>query len=306
MKHSVRAALFCLGAALVSVTAQTGKSPQEEKLPSSTPIAVAGDWVITLGDLESRINQAMPQFRSRFATAEGRRMLLNSMIDNRLLYQEAIRQRLDQDPGIRERLQSFAEQLYSAELSKRLLQGVAVSDQETRGYYDAHPEEFTTPEQVRARHILLKTAEEAAAVLKQLQKGGRFDELAKTRSADSRTAPNGGELGWLRRGVMDPEFDKAAFGLEIGKLSGVVATGLGFHIIEVEEKRAAQVNPFELEKIRIIGQLKGAKQNQVYAEFKQKLRADARVVIRDELLQPQAQTQPDATSRGIQPAPLKP
>jgi peptidyl-prolyl cis-trans isomerase C len=317
MKRSICVALLCLGAASPDVEAQAVKpehnvtSPaataaREGQPPANAPIATAADWVITLADMESRMNQAMPQLRSRFATADGRRLLLNNMIDSRLLYMEAVHRGLDKDPVLRDRLQSFAEQLLSSELSKRLLQDILVGEQEAKAYYDAHPEEFTTPEQVRARHILLKTEAEADEILKLLKQGSKFEDLARSRSTDTRTAPTGGELGWFRRGVMAPEFEKAAFRLEIGALSGAVAGSFGFHIIQVEEKRAEQINPFDLEKIRIMNQLKGSKQREIYEAFKKKLRADAGIVIREDLLQPEGQITPETTSRAPQPAPIRP
>ena len=315
MKYSVSMALLCLATAFPCILAQSIPPAQAapgipaekaEKIPPSTPIAIAGDWIITLGDLQNRINQALPQIRSRYNSAEGRLQLINGMIDNRLLYLEAVQRGLDKDPVLRDRLQSFAEQLYGAELTKRLFQDITVSDQEAKAYYDAHPADFTTPEQVRARHILLKTEPEAAEVLRQLKQGTPFEELARSKSIDSRTAPAGGELGWFARGVMAPGFEKAAFGMEKDAISGVVASGFGFHIIQVEDKRLEQMNPFEIEKIRIISQLRMSKQRGVLETLKQKLRSDARVVIREELLQPVSQSSPDTTSRMLQTVPIKP
>lgn len=275
------------------------------KLDPSTPIAVVGNSVITLGDLEYRISQTMPQFRVRFSSAEGRRMLLNTMIDSRLLYEEAVRRGMDKDPVLRERLQAYTEQFLGGELTKKILQEITATEQEAKAYYDSHPQEFGIPEQVKARHILLTSEEEAKGVLKQIQEGASFEELARSKSKDDRTAANGGELGLFRRGVMAPEFEKVAFELQPGAISGVVATGTGFHIIQVEEKRPAQLNSFESEKLRVMNKLKVQKQRDSYEAFKNQLKQDAKIVIREELLQPQEVTVPEATSRGARPSPAR-
>lgn len=92
-----------------------------------------------------------------------------------------------------------------------------------------------TAEQVRARHILVRTQEEAESILEQLENGGDFVELAKKYSIDETSRDNGGDLGFFPRGVVLPEFEEVAFALDVGERSGVVETPFGYHIIEVLE-----------------------------------------------------------------------
>ncbi len=97
----------------------------------------------------------------------------------------------------------------------------------------------TTTEQVRARHILLATEQDARDALALLKEApATFQDVAKARSTDDSNKDQGGDLGWFARGVMAPEFEAAAFALEPGQISDVVTTTFGFHIILVEEKDA--------------------------------------------------------------------
>ncbi|MDW8102262.1 MAG: peptidylprolyl isomerase [Anaerolineae bacterium] len=92
----------------------------------------------------------------------------------------------------------------------------------------------STAEQVRARHILLESEEEARKVLEELKQGADFAELARKYSKDEATRENGGDLGWFPKGEWDPAFDAVAFSLKVGEISDVVRTSMGYHIIKVE------------------------------------------------------------------------
>jgi len=124
------------------------------------------------------------------------------------------------------------------------------SQNEIQQYYNAHQSEYETPEQARARHILIKVAPGADAktdaaakakaegILKQLQNGGNFAELAKKNSDDPGSKDSGGELGFAQRGTMVPEFDNAIFTQKIGDTK-VIKTQFGYHVVQVEERQAA-------------------------------------------------------------------
>ncbi len=126
------------------------------------------------------------------------------------------------------------------------------TDAQLQAEYTARRNDFQTPERVRARHILVKsdatndTAMKAKAegILKQLQ-GGDFAALAKANSDDPGSKEQGGELGFLVRGQTVPEFDKAAFSLNVGQTSGLIKTTYGYHIIQVEQHEQARLQPIE-------------------------------------------------------------
>lgn len=124
------------------------------------------------------------------------------------------------------------------------------TQQEIQQYYTAHQSEYSAPEQARARHILIKVAQgadaktdaaakaKAEALLKQIDGGANFADLAKKNSDDPGSKDSGGELGFAQRGRMVPEFDKAIFTQKIGDTK-IVKTQYGYHIVQVEERQAA-------------------------------------------------------------------
>ena len=128
-----------------------------------------------------------------------------------------------------------------------------IAEEELRAYYDAHPEELTREEQVRARHILLRTdkrsVEEARAGIAdaraRIEGGEDFAAVAQEVSEDPSSAARGGDLGFFGRGRMVPAFEEAAFGAQPGELVGPVESDFGVHLLEVTERREGGRVPFE-------------------------------------------------------------
>jgi peptidyl-prolyl cis-trans isomerase D len=158
---------------------------------------------------------------------------------------------------------------------ERFTDQVAITDEEAQKYYDENAAEFAEPESVRARHILFRvsssTSEEekaairarAEAALARLNGGEDFAAVAIELSEDQSNAPQGGELGFFPRGRMVPEFEEAAFSVEPGKISGIVETDFGMHILKVEEKRPAGTRPLADVRAQIVGKLAEPKANEL-------------------------------------------
>lgn len=121
---------------------------------------------------------------------------------------------------------------------------IDMGEDETRYYYDTHIDRFEHPESIHARHILLKDEEEAKLVLKKAKRGADFAKLAGEYSTGP-TKDTGGDLGYFERGKMVPEFENAAFILEVGETSDIVKTQFGYHVIKVEDKRQPYTEEFE-------------------------------------------------------------
>jgi peptidyl-prolyl cis-trans isomerase D len=149
---------------------------------------------------------------------------------------------------------------------------VQVSEDQLRQLYDQQVERFRVPERAHVRHILIKTVDRPASEVPSLQKkaeellaklkgGADFAELAKKNSEDPGSAEKGGDLGWITRGQTVPEFEKAAFSLNLKELSGLIKTEYGFHIIQVLEREQARVRPFAEVRSELASE---AKRAQVY------------------------------------------
>jgi peptidyl-prolyl cis-trans isomerase C len=120
-----------------------------------------------------------------------------------------------------------------------------------RTVYEDATKQMTGEQEVRARHILVETEDEARGVAAELKKGTDFAELAKQKSKDPGAAAQGGDLGYFTKDQMVPEFAETAFKLDKGQLSDPVKTQFGWHVIKVEDKRARPVPPFEQVKDQI-------------------------------------------------------
>src|SRR5712675_73485 len=139
----------------------------------------------------------------------------------------------------------------------QIRQSVQVSEDMLKQQYMANIQQYQVPNRVHVQHILFMTVgkttdaeieevrKKAEDVLKQVRKGGKFEDLAKKYSEDPGSKAKGGDLGWITQGQTVPEFEKTAFSLSPGQVSDLVKTQYGFHIIKVLEKETAHTKPFE-------------------------------------------------------------
>ena len=148
----------------------------------------------------------------------------------------------------------------------------ALSDQALHQTYDDAVRSMGGQEEVRARHILVDSEDEAKSVLDQLKAGGDFATLAKDKSKDPGGAA-GGDLGYFTKEQMVPEFAEVAFKMYPGQVSNPVKTQFGWHIIKLEDKRTR--NPPEFEKVK--DQIETYLARKAQSDFIAKLRETAKV-----------------------------
>ncbi len=182
----------------------------------------------------------------------------------------------------------MAEELFT----KRTASIKPVSDSEAREFYDNNAERFVQPERLKASHILLTVDKdasdslraakkaEAQRILGEIKKGADFAEMARKYS-DCPSKQQGGDLGFFQRGQMVPEFENAAFGLKAGKMSDVVETPFGYHIIKTVERAPASTVPFDQAKQNIVQYLTEQKKQQALTSYFDSLRTAANVQIID-------------------------
>lgn len=162
-----------------------------------------------------------------------------------------------------------------------------VSDADAQAYYNAHLDQYKTPEQVKTRHILIAVAKGADAkadaaakakaedVLKQLKAGGSFGDLAKKYSDDPGSKDQGGELPMIATSSLDPAYAQAAMALNPGQTSGLVRSSFGYHIIQTEAKDTAHVKSFADVKASIVEQLQTQRSAAAAQNYAAQLAAEA-------------------------------
>lgn len=164
-------------------------------------------------------------------------------------------------------------------LNAKDLQGdIKVSDQEARDYYDQHQDQYRTAERRQVAHILIaqkddaSALKEAEALLSKLKSGADFAKLATQNSTDKLSARKGGELDWFEKGVMDPEFEKAAFALQkSGDLSTVVKSQFGYHIIKLLGIQPETSKSFDQVKADVLAKVRQDKSHELFLDKQQQL-----------------------------------
>jgi peptidyl-prolyl cis-trans isomerase C len=223
---------------------------------------------------ESEISDQMAALKQKFPSEKefsetlGRLKLTEADLKDQLSRDMAIKKAIDQEVASK----------------------ISISGDETKAFYDGHPDLFKTPEQVRASHILIKvdpnaTAEEKAKaygkieeIQKKLKNGDDFAGLAKEYS-ECPSSANGGDLDYFERGQMVPSFDKAAFEQKKGVVGDIVETQFGYHLIKVTDRKEAGTMSYDEMKDKIAQHLKQEKVNQQMSQYIDQLKSKGKIEI---------------------------
>lgn len=289
----------CILIVLAAIPAQGADDPV---------VARAGTQTYTLSDFNRWIGYHGDEAQAALAKdLKQRHALLKRVVVNRIIADYARAQGFDQRPAVRDKQALVVENFLATEYLEEVVAGtVKATDEEVQKYYEMNPDEFTTAEAVRASHILVqveRTApepERAAArarlegIQRRLLAGEDFATLARELSEDPGAKQNGGDLGFSPRGRMVPEFETAAFALTPGETSGVVETQFGFHLIRVEERRAAARQPLAAVHQQIATKIVRDRQGEAVNAFVEKATKDAGMELIIEPLIPQGNNAPAA------------
>lgn len=228
-------------------------------LAQTTPTPAATDPVIAkVNGIEIHrsqllaVRQGLPEQAQKLPIEQIYRQLLVRMEDNILVSQTARKAKLENDPEVKRQLALALEQIVSQVYITRYVQS-QISEDKVKKRYDELVKQQKPVEEVNARHILVKTEDEAKAVIADLKAGKDFAEEAKAKSEDPGTKANGGDLGWFTKEEMVPEFADAAFKLEKGQYTDTaVHTQFGYHVIKVEDRRMKPPPPYEQAKGEVL------------------------------------------------------
>ena len=282
-----------LSAALVAAaTAFGGWSVAAEP---NTPVAKVNGMEITQAEL--RFAEAEIGSELAGVPAESRRrVLIEYLIEAHLMAQAAEKAQLASGAEFDARMKYYRMRaLRDSYFESKVRDNVA--DGQAKTLYDERVKAIPVQQEVRARHILVKTEDEAKKIGNDISGGADFAEMAKKHSQDS-GGQGGGDLGYFTRGQMVKAFDDAVFSTEQGKISAPVQTEFGWHLIKVEDKRDRQPPSFDEVKDQITASLIQAKLQSTVQE----MRGAAKI----EILDPDVKKAVDAENAAASPDPAAP
>ncbi len=287
----------------------------EKKTVEPSPVLLQIDGrIVTLEDFRRQFEKTLPAGHSLSVeeTEDLQRSFLVQLIDRELTLAEAARLGVTLSPEeleamVGEYRRDYPEGAFEAQLAERgvsleawrreleegllmekvvrvaAYSGISVSDEEIAEYYQQHHDDFDRPAQARVRQIVVGSEEEGKRALEELRKGEEFAALARSLSL-SPDGEEGGDLGFIGRGEMPPEFDEAAFSLPIGELSGLVKSEYGYHILLVEERREALRLSLDAAREQVRALVRDTKEDLAYQQWLQDLRSRAAIEVNWSLL----------------------
>jgi len=226
------------------------------------------DLALAEEDLGAELQAASPEAK--------RDHLISYVTDIVLVTQAADKKKLADDPEFKRRLAFLRNKLLMGfELQEEVKS--AITDEAMHQTYEDAAKSMGGQDEVRARHILVESEEEAKAIVDLLKAGGDFAALAKERSKDPGAA-EGGDLGYFTKDQMVPEFAEVAFKMYPGQVSNPVKTQFGWHVIKLEDKRTKQPPDFG----KVKDQIESFLSRKAQTEFVSKLRQSAKIERLDE------------------------
>jgi peptidyl-prolyl cis-trans isomerase C len=230
--------LLALAAALLVVTPAAAQAPAAGAAQQDPVVArVNGAELHRSEVLAAR--QMLPAQVQQIPFEQVYPQLLDNLVTNLLASQAGRKQKLADDPEVKKRVQWAQDQIIEEVYLSRYIR-TAITDDKIKSRFDQFLKDQKPQDQVNAKHILVKTEDEAKAVIADLKNGGDFAAIAKDKSNDPGTKASGGDLGWFTKDEMVPEFADAAFKLQKGQYTETpIKTQFGYHVIMLVDRRTA-------------------------------------------------------------------
>lgn len=264
MKRMIIAAVAL---AATAAFAQQAAPDAAKNADAAKPVAIVNGETITKGWLDTIYAAMAPQMRRQYDENGGKGAFLDNYIRKRLLLQEAMKSGFDKKPDVKVVIDSARESALFDRYVRDVVAAAVVTEADIQSYYDQHRSEYATQEQMKLWHILIPTAgaqsrpkPEAAQRIQEINAKLREDILKSTANMDpaaaaritlsffknaarqyslDSSAVKGGDLGWMTRGNLDPQFEAAAVSTPVGTISPVVESVYGYHLIYVEATKPA-------------------------------------------------------------------
>ena len=208
-------------------------------------LATVGPLTVKESEVEEFL-LSLGQRGQAYNNPEGRKIILEQIIGNKLLLLDARANLMETEPEFKAELARVKESLLINYAGNKVISAVTVTDEELAAYYEENKDKLGGGETVNASHILVESEEKALAILADINSGKVSFEDAAREHSTCPSGQRGGELGDFGRGQMVPEFDTAVFEMQVGEITKApVKTQFGYHLIKLNSKNEASVPALE-------------------------------------------------------------
>ena len=199
---------------------------------------------ITEADIDAAL-VGMGAKGERYNTPDGRKMVLEQLINKKLFLADAAKNLYEYDPQFKAEFQKLKEDMLANFAIAKAVDGVRVTDEEAKKFFEENEKDLNSGESVSASHILVDSEEKAKEIKAEIESGAVSFEDAARKYSSCPSSEQGGALGEFTRGQMVPEFDEACFSMKVGELRGPVKTQFGYHLIKLNDKKEATPLKYE-------------------------------------------------------------
>ena len=261
----------------VVMAAEVG--PEEE-------LAVVAGTAIRRADLDDRMEVMPAYMREQFQSPQGKKRLLEGVVDEEIFLREAKATGLDKQEDYKQEVERVRRSILVKNYIDRVIQERSEpTEEEVALYYEEHKSDFGFNEYAKARHILVSNDDDARRIRQQLDDGADFAELAREHSLDMMSRDEGGLIAQVilpQRPVQGlgevPEFSRACFNMKQGDISVPIKTAKGYHIIKIEERGSNYVLPFEEAREDVVQRVRMDKRGEVQGNLLAELKTKYSVV----------------------------
>lgn len=240
---------------------------------------------ITAGQFLQKWSQLPAGIRTAYSGPNGKHDFLGELITRELLLQKARSMNLDRDHTLGERVEDFRERLLLEAVLRELVEKeIEVTEEEVTAYFTAHRDSLPLIDEARAAQILVKDDGEAKRLVYKLRHGADFSALARAHSLDAASKDRGGDLGTVRRGLLIPELEQVIFTLKPGRISDIVKSPYGYHIVRVQNRHSRKPLAVDEVKDDIRKQILKEKEAARFEALVKTLKAESDIVISDSRL----------------------
>jgi len=266
-------------------------------------VARVGGTNITEAELSKKLAELPPFTRQQFAGPEGMREFLDRVIEEEVLFQAAQRAGYENSDEVRDMVEAVTRRAMIQAYYRDEIEGnTVVPEEDIIAYYDEHPEQFQQRAQIKFRHIMTSTRQEAEAARQRLLAGEDFASVARDVSEDASTSQAGGLVRTLYKGDalmssgMSAAFIESLFEGEVGEISQPLRSDRGWHIVQIEEMKPEGVKPLEEVRDTIEQSLKPAATRKYYEGQLEVLKNQLNTTVNEDVLTPRTRSEEELFS----------